>query len=505
MTTCTHYTDEFLNIHEKAKELGKGGQGIVYRTKDPNLAIKMVIDAQGEAICSPEQVRQYAEKLLRVRLMPLSSDIHISTPVALLKQYAGYVMHLLAEMVPFDSFWLNKDISAQMSRAEMPVWLVGDKNQVMDEKQLEDRKKIWHYAKTGGLRRRLKALHGCADIVAQLHGRGLVYGDISHNNVFISEDLQHTEVWLIDADNLAFDQESAFGVYTPKYGAPELVQCQDGGRPATDCHAFAVMAFYLLSTVHPFIGKKVLGGIDDDGDWADSSANANEGGDLDEQAYAGRFPWIYDQHDESNKAIGGLPPALILTSHLSALFQKNFSEGRNNPAQRPVIYHWVNALAQAIDQTIECTQCRMSWYADIASLQCPYCQGKKPTILCLKAYIWQDGLIADQPCWTFMHELYIDTPVHIPKRVMQDVSSNIAGQYELQIMRENEKYLHFKKSEFAEYDLSVAIPDIDQGTFHKMLHQVRVEISKNQPVVFWLYVHGEYPRVIQGSIIGAES
>ena len=104
-----------------------------------------------------------------------------------------------------------------------------------------------------------------------------------------------------------------------------------------------------------------------------------------------------------------------------------------------------------------------------------------------------------------MHELYIDTPVHIPKRVMQDVSSNIAGQYELQIMRENEKYLHFKKSEFAEYDLSVAIPDIDQGTFHKMLHQVRVEISKNQPVVFWLYVHGEYPRVIQGSIIGAES
>ena len=153
MTTCTHYTDEFLNIHEKAKELGKGGQGIVYRTKDPNLAIKMVIDAQGEAICSPEQVRQYAEKLLRVRLMPLSSDIHISTPVALLKQYAGYVMHLLAEMVPFDSFWLNKDISAQMSRAEMPVWLVGDKNQVMDEKQLEDRKKIWHYAKTGEIGR----------------------------------------------------------------------------------------------------------------------------------------------------------------------------------------------------------------------------------------------------------------------------------------------------------------------------------------------------------------
>jgi hypothetical protein len=33
----------------------------------------------------------------------------------------------------------------------------------------------------------------------------MVYGDISPNNIFISEGMNDTSVWLIDADNIRFE------------------------------------------------------------------------------------------------------------------------------------------------------------------------------------------------------------------------------------------------------------------------------------------------------------
>ena len=54
-------------------------------------------------------------------------------------------------------------------------------------------------------------------------------------------------------------------VYTPGYGAPEVVQGRDQSRPRTDCWAFAVMTFKLLALCHPFIGNKVLQAVDEDG------------------------------------------------------------------------------------------------------------------------------------------------------------------------------------------------------------------------------------------------
>lgn len=498
-----YYIDEFSNTHELAKELDKGGQGIVYRTNDPNLVIKVAINAQGEIISDPDLVRKYEEKLLRVRLLPLPQGVRIATPLALLDQYAGYVMSLLADMVPFSTLWLDQETAKNMQRDQMPKWLVGEGDRMIDDKQLLDLKRIAHYAQTGGLRRRLLALHSCAEIIAQLHGNALVYGDISPNNIFLSADVQRSEVWLIDADNLAFDRADSIIVYTPKYGAPELVQGQSGVGPASDCYAFAVMAFYLLSTVHPFIGKKVLGGANDEADWADSAASDPEGGDLDEQAYAGRLPWIHDQHDESNKAMGGLPVALILTSALKTLFQRTFGVGRLQPTQRPAIYHWVDALAQAADRTIACHECLMSWDADLNVATCPYCKSAKPAVLCLNAYDWHDGKLDEQPCWQYMHELHLNTPILIPKRLTHAAMSKSMGVYELQMVMEDAQHVILQKNEFSECGLAIAVPDVAQGAFQNMAHQMRIEINSNQTIAFWLSVAGDYPRIIQATIRGA--
>lgn len=57
-------------------------------------------------------------------------------------------------------------------------------------------KKIIHYYQTGGLRRRLMALYKCSALIARLHSAGLVYGDISPANAYISENQDLTEVWV---------------------------------------------------------------------------------------------------------------------------------------------------------------------------------------------------------------------------------------------------------------------------------------------------------------------
>ena len=79
-------------------------------------------------------------------------------------------------------------------KPEIPKWLaaIPDKDVAL---------LLFHYADTGSTRRRLFALSKCASILARLHSAGLVYGDISPNNVFVG-DGDSREVWLIDADNL---------------------------------------------------------------------------------------------------------------------------------------------------------------------------------------------------------------------------------------------------------------------------------------------------------------
>ena len=40
-------------------------------------------------------------------MLPIPENINITKPMAMLKDSAGYVMHLLNEMQPFSHFWHN--------------------------------------------------------------------------------------------------------------------------------------------------------------------------------------------------------------------------------------------------------------------------------------------------------------------------------------------------------------------------------------------------------------
>ena len=371
--------DEYDNVHQMADELARGGQGVVYRTKDADLAVKQPLDAAGQ----PDKNANLRERFQHVRLLPIPRRIPVSLPLAILRDEPGYVMRLLNGMKPFASFDLDgrsKKKLEDQSQA-LPQWLtkIPDKDLAL---------RLLHYAQTGSTRRRSLALAKCAAILARLHSAGLVYGDISTNNAFIGED-DTTDVWLIDADNMRLELPSGgVSVYTPGYGAPEVVQGRDQSRPRTDCWAFAVMTFKLLALCHPFIGKKVLEPEDEEDGWDADPAPNGTATDLNEQAFAGFLPFVDDENDDSNEGVGGLPRVLVATEGLRRLFQETFGAGRELPHRRPTMAFWTLELARAADQSLDCLECGMSHFADEYA-QCPYCGAARPAFIRVKTPRWE--------------------------------------------------------------------------------------------------------------------
>lgn len=388
--------DEYGNIHYASEEVARGGQGVVLRTGDSDLAIKQPLDATG----GPDQNANLRERFRNVRLLPLPPRIPISLPLAILRDEPGYVMRLLNGMKPFSVFDLDGKTKKELEgrKLELPRWLSGIPDREMGLR-------LFYYADTGSTRRRLSALAKCAAILARLHGAGLVYGDISTNNAFIGEGAS-SEVWLIDADNLRFEvPKGGNSVYTPGYGAPEIVRGTDYSRPRTDCWAFAVMAFKILALSHPFIGKKVLEPEGDEGGWDAEPAAEVTPSNLDEQAYAGYLPFIDDENDDSNLGVGGLPRELVLTPNLRLLFQETFGAGRTQPHRRPVQCFWALELARAFDLSLECHGCKMSYFASDHEI-CPYCRVPRPAFIRVSTHRWEILIPRDAAEFSVPHRLF---------------------------------------------------------------------------------------------------
>ena len=415
-TRLGRVADQYGNQHQLSSELARGGQGIVYRTLDADLAVKQPLAANGEVNRASDSQAQFQ----KVRCLPLPRRIPVSLPLATLRDEPGYVMKLLSDMEPFAAFGLSGEARSELGDEAIPGWLAGvkDKNNVLT---------LMHYARSGSSKRRLVALGKVAAILARLHAAGLVYGDISPNNCFMG-DGGSREVWLIDADNLRFEfARGGSTVYTPRYGAPEIVQGADQSRPRTDCWAFAVMAFETLALVHPFIGKKVLDPDDDEGGWDTEPVADAAPADLDEQAYAGYLAYVDDQDDDSNRALSGLSRELVLTPQLARLFQETFGAGRTKPWRRPSMAFWALELTRAHDQSVECPSCAMSYLEDHET--CPYCEVPRPAVAIAVTDRWR--MIIQPP----------GTQVSLPHRLFRPFSLELNGR------TEHEAVIDFQREE----------------------------------------------------------
>lgn len=323
--------DKHDNAYELTKRVGEGGQGIVCQTQLSGILVKILNTKNESAI---ERWQKQLDWSLRQNL----TGLNLALPkIQIIKPRLGYVMELMDGLVPLQNI-LEKSFS-----------------------DLVDNQSIKEYIQTGGLKRRLTILLKVAKTLSELHSRGYAYGDISPANIFVSEDRRYSEVWFIDCDNLCVNEREGYThIYTPGYGAPEVVKGDMGVNALTDQWAFAVMAFELLTHQHPFIGLQV----------EDGEAEV-----VEELAYRGELPWVYDTEDESNESVGGIDWVLVTNKKLRKLFDQCFAKGKTHPYERPSLNAWRDALQEALDLLLECPSCSSHYFAELQSDEqtCPFC------------------------------------------------------------------------------------------------------------------------------------
>lgn len=374
--------DEYDNVFEVTQPLSSGGQGIVYRLTDADLALKR--PARDGVVL--EDVR-FNDEFKKVRLLALPDRVQVTTPLSTLKGAPGYVMRLLNGMRPLTLFQLKPEDEKAFEGKPLPAWLAG----FDDDRKRRGGYVYLHYAKTGGAKRRHLTLAKTAAILARLHANGLVYGDISLNNVFVGEGADPA-VWLIDADNLRLERaRGGGGVYTPGLGAPEVVTGKDDSRPRSDCWAFAVMAYKLLRLAHPFLGAKVSGESGEEEDWANVPLGGAPGMTAEDMAYSGMFPFVDDENDRSNalpKNVMTIPRDWLFTTQLKRLFQETLGAGRTDASRRPAIGFWAMECARAADLMITCPNCGMTYFPESVKL-CPYCDSDNSPYVLIKTSRWR--------------------------------------------------------------------------------------------------------------------
>jgi len=383
--------DIYGYIHVTTKEISRGGQGVVFRTQNPNIALKIELDKGVDFSHNIENNKNFDS----LRLLPIPENINLTLPKATLKEYAGYIMLLLEDM---DSFEALFDFSFDKVQEYDNIWLNSLKKSAPDFVNV-----MGQFISSGGRRRRLEAYFKVSCILTMLHSKGLVYCDFSAKNVFMSKSLENNAVWIIDADNLNYQEETKHnGYYTPGYGAPEVIKGK-GCTFYSDSYAFAVSLFWQITETHPFKGALTENDFDQDGDFAD---------DAEQKAYAGDLPWIFDNEDKSNFTNTRIPQAkeALFSERLFSLFDRTFSkQGREKRQTRPTMYEWSYELARELDTSIKCTRCGMDY--DVSLGKCPWCDNINKSII-LKS------TVGNKQLWTFSHELIDNKDIEVPYRLL---------------------------------------------------------------------------------------
>lgn len=333
--------DTVTSIHgarySLGRELGRGGEGAVFAVEGGRLAVKLLRDR------SPRSRDRLRDRLAMVGRLPLDG-LAVARPIEQLRPpHVGYVMELFTGMVPIRSL-----LHPPKGIGNVAQW----------------------YFRGGGLRRRLRILARVAEVLSELHGRGLVYADLSPSNIFVSESSDADEVRLIDTDNVHPATSEGRSIYTPRYGAPEVLRRTGVPSSLGDAWTFAVVAFETLALVHPLLGDEVQYGEPE----------------MEEQALEGRLPWIDAQDDDRNRSSDGIPRDIVLSPRLREDFGRTFGPGLSDPGARPGLAGWADRLQAAADRTVVCYECSGSYFCDRD--RCSWCDAPRPSFVMARVLLW---------------------------------------------------------------------------------------------------------------------
>jgi hypothetical protein len=197
-------------------------------------------------------------------------------------------------------------------------------------------------------------LHGTAlniaSIVAQIHAKGYVVGDIKPQNILVNNRALPS---IIDTDSFQVRHPNSGKIYRCLVGSegftpPELLDKNLGEIEQLECHdrfRLAVIIYYLLFGYHPFTGQ-----------WKGKGDSPQ----LKESIRQGWWPYGKKSLIRSGNMT---MPLEIVSTTVQTYFKQCFNEGHLNPELRPSAEQWHNALKEAFEELTICGKVDSHYYS----------------------------------------------------------------------------------------------------------------------------------------------
>ncbi len=301
------------------KELGRGGQGIVYLVElgGQQMALKWYTNPPDD---------KFYKNLEHNIMAGAPSDAFIWPEYLTLKEKGsyGYIMRLR----PGDYY-------------EFGNYLLARKNFKSFNAMMAAAMKI-------------------CDGFMMLHRFGYSYQDLNDGNFFIRP--TDGDVLICDNDNVMPQGEKSGILGKARYMAPEIVA---GGMPDkySDRFSLSVILFMLFFANHPFEGAKVV-----------ACPCMTEK--FEKEFYGSKALFIYNPNDKSNLPVRGVHQNVIkrwplFPSLLKETFIEEFSEEKLlNPNTRLLEQGWEKVISKVRDELVICPHCHEETFIDIHGNNC---------------------------------------------------------------------------------------------------------------------------------------
>lgn len=201
----------------------------------------------------------------------------------------------------------------------------------------------------------LAAAMKICDGFMMLHRHGYSYQDLNDGNFFIDPDTG--DVLICDNDNVMPQGEKSGIMGKARYMAPEIVA---GGIPDkySDQFSLSVILFMLFYANHPFDGARVV-----------ACPCMTES--YEKKFYGSEAIFIYDPNNDTNRPVRGIHQNVmrrwpVFPQLLRDTFVEQFSEKRlKNPNTRLIEMRWKDIINKVRDEMLVCPHCRKETFVQL--------------------------------------------------------------------------------------------------------------------------------------------
>ena len=199
-----------------------------------------------------------------------------------------------------------------------------------------------------------------------LHLRGYSYQDLNDGNFFINPD--NGDVLICDNDNVMPNNDKSGILGKARYMAPEVVCGNKTPNTESDRFSLSVILFMLFYANHPLEGARVL-----------ACPCMTE--QFEKKFYGSEAIFVYDKDNDSNRPVRGVHNNVLrrwmaLPGILRDTFITEFSKEKlQNPEKRITEREWQKIIQQLRDMLVICPQCgKESFVENPSAPKCMSCQ-----------------------------------------------------------------------------------------------------------------------------------